>query len=213
MFLDEFGYLPHSTSLAILYVTTRICTWLHMTARDCTWLLADFYQNIYPSTFKSHTWIDFFGLLNFSHKALVFFLSSHWIRRFFIDWSLSGFLPQFPLGWEVFYQRHDLLRLISFPTRLGCSHWSSGFLPQSFNKLGGFLPSYLHSYLYLYVWRSSRPRGKAIVMSWSRDLQITGCTWFSHVSLTITQSTHDLITSSFHPKILHASASSSLPLL
>ena len=45
------------------------------------------------------------------------------------------------------------------------------------------------------------------VMSWSRALYITGCTWFSHVS----QSTRDLITSSFHSKILHALASSSLP--
>ena len=48
-------------------------------------------------------------------------------------------------------------------------------------------------------------------MSWSRDLQISDCTWSSHVSLIITQPARDLLTSSFHPKILHASTSSSLP--
>ena len=42
-------------------------------------------------------------------------------------------------------------------------------------------------------------------MSWSRVLEITSCMWFLYVS----QFTRDLITSSFHPKILYSSASSS----
>ena len=42
VFLDEFGYLTHSTSSAAL----------HVTARDCTWLPADLHQNFYLSTFK-----------------------------------------------------------------------------------------------------------------------------------------------------------------
>ena len=48
-----------------------------------------------------------------------------------------------------------------------------------------------------------------LVISWSRDLKITDCTWFNHMN----QFTRDLITSSFYPKILHASASSFSPLL
>ena len=32
VFLDKFGYFPHSTSSAALYVTTRDCTWLHVTS-------------------------------------------------------------------------------------------------------------------------------------------------------------------------------------
>ena len=32
MFLDKFGYLPLSTSLATLHVTARDCTWLHVTS-------------------------------------------------------------------------------------------------------------------------------------------------------------------------------------
>ena len=151
MFLDEFGYLLLSTSSAALHMTARDCTWrtwLYVTARNCTWLPVNFYQNIYLSTFKSHPWVEFFGLLSLSHKASVFLLSFYWVRRFFNNWSLSGFPCQFPLGWEMFYQWHDLLRLISLPTRLGCSHWSSGFLPQFPNRLGGFLPSYTHIYTY-----------------------------------------------------------------
>ena len=42
VFLDEFGYLTHSTSSAAL----------HVTARDCTWLPADLHQNINPRPYK-----------------------------------------------------------------------------------------------------------------------------------------------------------------
>ena len=36
------------------------------------------------------------------------------------------------MSWKVFHQWHDpLLRLISFPKGLGCSHWSPGFFHQS----------------------------------------------------------------------------------
>ena len=139
MFLDEFGYLPHSTSSAAL----------HVTARDSTWLPANFHQNIYLLTFKFHTWIDFLGLVSLSHKASVFLLSFQWVKRFFINWSLSGFPLQFPMGWEVFYQQHDFLRLISFPMRLRYSHWSLGFPSQSPNRLGGFSPSYIYTYTHI----------------------------------------------------------------
>ena len=95
-------------------------------------------------------------------------LSFYWIKRFFIDLNLSVFLfiyyyllkgffyqlifcpvflPSLPsLGWEVFYQRHDLLRLISFSTWLRCFHWSIGFFPKFPNRLGGFLsiPTSIH---------------------------------------------------------------------
>ena len=102
----------------------------------------------------------------------VFLLSSHWFRRFFIDPNLlvfpfvyyqlfqeffhwliicPVFLLSLPsLGWEVFYQRYNLLRLINFPTWLGCSYWSPDFPPQSPNGLGGFLPSYTHTYTYMF---------------------------------------------------------------
>ena len=50
-----------------------------------------------------------------------------------------------------------------------------------------------------------------LVISWLRDLQITSCTWSSHVGLIMTQPAYDLLTSSFYPKILHASTLSSLP--
>ena len=112
-----------------------------------------------------------FPSVSLLQQSLIFLLSSHWVRRFFIDLnllvfpfvycyllqgffplinSLSSFLPSFPsLGWEVFHQRHDpFLRLISFSTRLGYSHWSSGFPPQSSNGLGGFLLDYTHTYTY-----------------------------------------------------------------
>ena len=69
-----------SSTLNILNRTTRDYTWrtwLHVTAHTCTWLPANLHQNIYLSTFKSHPWIDFLGFLSLSHKASVFFLSSH----------------------------------------------------------------------------------------------------------------------------------------
>ena len=85
-----------------------------------------------------------FGFLpTFPHQVLDFF------HRLIL---LSGFLPQSSsLGWEVFHQWHNFLRLISFPTGLGCSHWSPGFPPQSFViGLGGFLPGYTHTYTYMF---------------------------------------------------------------
>ena len=68
--------------------------------------------------------------------------SLHQVGRFFINWSLVWFPSSvFPSSsWEVFHQRHNLLRLIIFPTGLGCSHWSPGF-PLQFLIIGleGFL--------------------------------------------------------------------------
>ena len=129
-----------------------------------------------------------------------------------LDWILSGFPPQSPvIGLGGFspatwsFETHQLpyrARMFSLDLRFSSPvsrHWVGRF----FTKL--------HSYLH--VWRNSRPRGKVIIMSWSRDLQITCSTWSSHVSLIITRPARDLPTSSFHPKILHASTSSSSPLL
>ena len=54
-------------------------------------------------------------------------------RRFFINLSLVRFssLVFSSSVWEVFYQQYDPLRLISFPTGLGCSQWFLGFPPCS----------------------------------------------------------------------------------
>ena len=171
VFLDKFGYLTHSISLAIL----------HVIARDCTWLPADLHQNIYPSTFKSHTWINFFNLVSLSHKASVFFLeiplgqevfhqwpSINIFPSIIIDWFLSDFSLQFlviglgsfsPATWS--FKTHQLpykAKMLSLVSRFSSpvSQWVERFFIK------------LHSYLH--VWQSSRLRGKAIVMSWSQDL-------------------------------------------
>ena len=61
----------------------------------------------------------------------------------------SVFLLSLPsLSQEVFHQRHDPLRLISFLTELGCSHQSPGFLLQSpLFGLGGFSTGFHSSFL------------------------------------------------------------------
>ena len=81
----------------------------------CLWFRLEgfFINNIYDlSVFLLHFLIEF--------------------KEFFINWSLIRFsFSVFPLlGWEVFHQWHDPLRLISFPTGLGCSEWSPCFPPQ-----------------------------------------------------------------------------------
>ena len=74
-------------------------------------------------------------------------VSRYRVRRFFID-NFSSFKqsPVFLLslpssGLEVFHQRHDPLRLISFPTGLGCSHFPRFSSSVSLMRLGGFSPS------------------------------------------------------------------------
>ena len=178
-----------------------------MTARDYTWLPADFHQNFLQS-------LDFISFLNLSHKALIFLpelplgqeVSNRQPSSTIINWSLSGFPPQSPvIGLGSFspaawlFKTHQLLyraRMFSLVSRFSFS--VSQGVGRFFTKL--------HSYPY--VWRSLRLRGKAIVISWSRGLQITGCTWFNYVSSIITQPTRDLPTLSFYPKILHVSNSS-----
>ena len=61
-----------------------------------------------------------------------FSLSPSSVGKFFINWSLVRFSSSdFPsLGWEVFHQQHDPLRLINFHTGLVYSQWSPGFPPQ-----------------------------------------------------------------------------------
>ena len=75
-------------------------------------------------------------------------VSRHRVRKFFID-DLPSFQqsPIFLLsllssGWEVFHQRHDPLRLISFLTGLGCSHFPRFSSSVSLMRLGGFSPSF-----------------------------------------------------------------------
>ena len=168
-----------------------------MTARDYTWLPVNLHQNVLQS-------LDLLSFLSLSHKASVFVLELplgqevfHWqpfiniSPSTIINWSLSDFPPKSPvirLGgfspvtwfckiYQLFYGARifSLVFRFSFPV----PQWVEWF----FTKL----------YSYLHVRRSSRPREKAIVMSWSWYLKITGCTWSSYVS----QPTHDLPTSSF----------------
>ncbi len=80
---------------------------------------------------------------------LVFLLSSHWVRRFFIDRSLLVFLHSF------------LLRFGGFSS-------ISEF--RVFNHLPPQLTSTLTYYLLSHACRSSRLRGEAIVMTWTHDL-------------------------------------------
>ena len=87
------------------------------------------------------------SIFRFFPSFIVIYFKSFFYRL--ILFLCPVFLLNLPsLGWEVFHQRHDLLRLISFPTGLSCFHWSSGFPPQSPNGLGGFLPGYTHTYTY-----------------------------------------------------------------
>ena len=109
------------------------------------------------------------GLGGFSLISIYrFFLRLLFIFRVFllID-SLSGFPPQSPViglgGFSLAtwsFETHQLLygaRMFSLvsPFSSSVSQWVERF----FTKL--------HSYLHLYIWRSSRLRGKAIVISWS----------------------------------------------
>ena len=84
------------------------------------------------------------------------------------------------LGWEVFHQQHDLLRLISFPAGRGCFHWSSGFSPQSLSLgLEVFHQVFLqgsHSrfpskfpFNRFHAQRSSRLKREAIVITWPSE--------------------------------------------
>ena len=78
--------------------------------------------------------------------------------------GLGGFSP---VTWS--FKTHQLfygVKMFSLVSRFSSpvSHW----VGRVFTKL--------HSYLHLYVRRSSCLRGKTIVISWSRNLQITGCT-------------------------------------
>ena len=130
--------------------------------------------------FQSH---DFLDLLSFSPKMSIFLLELLLDQKVFyqgpsiniflstiIDWSLSSFLLQSPIiglgGFSLAtwsYETHQLFygaRMFSlvFQFSSPVSQW----VGRVFIKL--------HLYLYLYVWRSSRLRRKAIVMSWSQDL-------------------------------------------
>ena len=179
------------------------------------WLLANLHQNFFQN-------LDFPDLLNLSHNALVFLLKLPLGQEVFhrqlsinifppiiIDWSLSGFPPQFPvIGLGGFspatwlFKTHQLpyeARMFSLVFRFSSpvSQWVRRF----FTKL----------YSYLHVWQSSRLKGKPIVMSYSWDLQISSCMWSNPIGLIITQPICDFLTLSFHPKILHTSISSSSP--
>ena len=75
---------------------------------------------------------------------MIFRFSSHMSSLSLRDFSSIDLCPVFlpnlsSLGWEVFHQRHDYLKLISYLTGLRCSHWPSSFPPQSpIIGLGGF---------------------------------------------------------------------------
>ena len=66
------------------------------------------------------------------------------VGKFFIDWSLVPvFLLSLPeLGWDVFYRSHDPLRLISFPTGLGCFHLPPIFLFSLSHMIGRFFTKF-----------------------------------------------------------------------
>ena len=123
----------------------------------------------------------------------VFLLSSHWVRRFFINLNLSVFSfvsKSFFIDWFFvrFFSSVSLIGLGGFSSvtwssfemhqlSYGARMFSlvSQFSSPISQWVGRFFTR-LHSSLHLYVWRSSRLKGKVIVMSQSRDLQITGCT-------------------------------------
>ena len=165
-FYYVFGQIRVSYTLDILSRTIRDYIWLHLIARDCTWMYVTSSRpssKHLPLTFKSHTGINFLDLVSLSHKASVFLLElplgqEVFHRRPFInispstiiDWSLVRFSSLVSLHrvGRFFHYRHDPLRLISFLMGLGCSHLSPGFPPQSPNGLGGFSPSYTHTYTY-----------------------------------------------------------------
>ena len=83
---------------------------------------------------------------------------SHWVRRFFID---SG-------GWFFLLTKRDFIQ--SPAAHLDAFQWSFLFISVS--------PTFKALYQQLHVWRSSRPRGKTIVISWhvigSRNLNYRG---------------------------------------
>ena len=107
-------------------------------ARDCTWLSADcFSQNFYFSI-----------SLSLIHKASVFLLELFLSQEVFhqqpslLQQSLVFLFSFLSSDWEVFHQRYDLLRLISFLTGLWCSHYPRFPSLVSFIGLGGFFTKY-----------------------------------------------------------------------
>ena len=91
--------------------------------------------------------------------------SSGW--EVFINWSLVRFFSSVSLiGWEIFHQQHHSLRLISFPTGLGCSQWSPGFPLQSPSLVGRFFHSVSISFWQFHAQWSLRLKKEAIVITW-----------------------------------------------
>ena len=89
----------------------------------------------------SSGWKVFLLTMSIPYDLSVFFPSPlYQLGGFFINWSLVQFSSSIfsSSGWEVFHQRYNLLRLISFFTGLGCFQWSSGFPPQSPSLVGRF---------------------------------------------------------------------------
>ena len=106
-------------------------------ACECKWLSADrFSQNFYFLTSSSLSHKTSMFLLELSLGQEVF----HW-QPFLLQQLLVFFLSLPSSGWEVFHQRHDPLRLISFPTGLGCSHFPWFSSSVSLIGLGSFSSS------------------------------------------------------------------------
>ena len=157
-FYHNFEQIRITYTFNILSRIARDCTLLHVTAYDKTRLLSNLHQNFLQN-------LNFFSLLSLSHKASVFFLElplgqEVFYRRLFIsispsiiiDWSFVRFSSAVSLHQvrRFFHYWHDPLRLISFPMGLRYSHLSLGLPPQSPKELGGFLPSYTHTYTHTF---------------------------------------------------------------
>ena len=127
------------------------------------------------------------GLGDFSsiNQSIFLFVFITCFKGFFINWSLIWFSSSVSRHWVRMLFTSDMIIFETHQLPYGARmfllvSWFSSPVSQ---WVGRFFIT-LHSYLYLHphVQWCSRLRGKAIVMSWSRDLQVTGCTWSSHAS-------------------------------
>ena len=115
-----------------------------------------------------------------------------------IFWFSSSIFSS--LGSEVFHQRHDPLRLISFPTGLKCSQWSPGFPPQSLHRVRRFFikfPFFFSTFLCSAEFVSKRggncnnmTLGAGVESSWSGSHITTIIQNFTLVSLASTAMPH-----------------------
>ena len=137
-------------------------------------------------------WKVFSSTMSILYDLSVFFPSLSSVGRFFINWSLVRFsssVSRHRVG-RFFISNITLLRLISFPTRLRCSHLSPGFSLYSTSLVKRFFTRFpfLNRQLPYSIELASKRKSNCNVM-------VTRPT--NHMIL-IRDHSHDLVTWSLH---------------